>query len=68
VMTVHLTGTVPLGEDTGRCAADSHGRLHGFENLFVNDASMLPQAPGINPQGTLMAMAHRNADFFLASH
>lgn len=68
LMTVHLTGTVPLGEDTQRCAADSHGRLHGFENLFVNDASMLPQAPGINPQGTLMAMAHRNAGFFLASH
>ncbi len=68
LMTVHLTGTVPLGEDTRRCAADSHGRLQGFENLFVNDASMLPQAPGINPQGTLMAMAHRNVGFFLASH
>jgi choline dehydrogenase-like flavoprotein len=68
VMTVHLTGTVPLGEDTRRCAADSHGRLHGFENLVINDASMLPQAPGINPQGTLMAMAHRNVDFFLADH
>jgi choline dehydrogenase-like flavoprotein len=68
LMTVHLTGTVPLGEDTRRCAADSHGRLHGFENLFINDASMLPQAPGINPQGTLMAMAHRNVGFFLAEH
>jgi choline dehydrogenase-like flavoprotein len=68
LMTVHLTGTVPLGEDIRRCAADSHGRLHGYENLFVNDASMLPNAPGINPQGTLMAIAHRNVAFFLANH
>nr|MBA2445152.1 hypothetical protein [Nocardioidaceae bacterium] len=34
-------------------------------NLRVNDASLLPWAPGINPQGTLMAIAHRNVDAFL---
>jgi choline dehydrogenase-like flavoprotein len=67
LMTVHLTGTVPLGEDLRRCAADSHGRLHGYDNLFINDAAMLPHAPGINPQGILMAMAHRNVAFFLTN-
>jgi choline dehydrogenase-like flavoprotein len=60
-MTVHLCGTVPMGEDRDRCAADSFGRLHGWSNLFVNDASLLPEAPGINPQGTVMAIAWRNA-------
>jgi choline dehydrogenase-like flavoprotein len=39
--------------------------VHGFENLRVNDASLLPWAPGINPQGTLMAIAHRNVEAFL---
>jgi choline dehydrogenase-like flavoprotein len=61
LMTVHLCGTVPMGEDRDRCAADSFGRLHGWSNLFVNDASLLPEAPGINPQGTVMAIAWRNA-------
>lgn len=66
LMTVHLTGTVPMGEDTSNSGADSFGRVHGFDNLRVNDASLLPWAPGINPQGTLMAIAHRNVDAFLA--
>jgi choline dehydrogenase-like flavoprotein len=68
VMTVHLTGTVPMGQDTSRAGADSFGRLHGAQNLRVNDASLLPWAPGINPQGTLMSVAHRNVDEFLSAH
>lgn len=68
LMTVHLTGTVPMGEDTRKAGADSFGRVHGVRNLRVNDASLLPWAPGINPQGTLMAVAHRNADEFLSRH
>ena len=32
-----------------------------WENLHVNDASMLPDSPGVNPQGTVMALARRNA-------
>ncbi len=66
LMTVHLTGTAPMGEDTTRAAVNSFGRLHGLDNLYVNDASMLPWAPGVNPQGTLMAVAHRNVAAFLA--
>ncbi|MGI8434545.1 MAG: GMC family oxidoreductase N-terminal domain-containing protein [Nocardioidaceae bacterium] len=65
LMTVHLTGTVPMGEDSSRSGADSFGRVHGVDNLRVNDASLLPWAPGVNPQGTLMAVAHRNMTQFL---
>ena len=60
LMTVHLTGTVPMGERTGRCDVDSFGRVRGVGNLAVNDGSLLPSAPGVNPQGTIMAVAHRN--------
>ncbi|WP_134738859.1 GMC family oxidoreductase [Nocardioides sp. 503] len=65
VMSVHLCGTVPMGEDVRRSATDSFGRVHGVANLSVNDASLLPSAPGVNPQGTLMAVAHRNVDRLL---
>jgi choline dehydrogenase-like flavoprotein len=65
VMTVHLCSTVPLGEHPGRCGADSFGRVHGATNVWVNDASLLPTAPGVNPQATVMAIAIRNARHFI---
>ena len=62
LMTVHLTSSIRMGEATGRCGADSFGRVHGFDNLRVNDASLLPDAPGVNPQAGIMAIASRNAE------
>lgn len=67
VMTVHLCSTVPMGEVTERCGADSFGRVHGQRNIHVNDASLLPTAPGVNPQASVMAFAIRNARRFVAS-
>jgi choline dehydrogenase-like flavoprotein len=64
--TVHAFSSCPMGERADRCAVDSYGRVHGFENLHVNDASLLPDSPGVNPQGSVMAVAHRNAQHFLA--
>lgn len=64
LMTVHLCSSMPMGE-AGHCPADSYGRVRGVANLRVNDASLLPTAPGINPQGTIMALAARNCAQFL---
>ena len=64
VMTVHLCSTAPMGEDLRRCATDSFGRVHGTTNVYVNDASLLPDAPGVNPQASVMAIAIRNARRF----
>ena len=55
-----------MGERSDRCAADSYGRVRGYENLYLNDASMLPDSPGVNPQGTVMAFARRNVLRFVA--
>jgi choline dehydrogenase-like flavoprotein len=63
--TVHIVGTCPMGERRDRCAVDSFGRLHGVPGLRVADASMLCGAPGVNPQGSIMALAHRNTLAFL---
>ena len=67
LMTVHLCSTVPMGGDQRRSATDSNGRVIGSSNVFVNDASLLPDAPGVNPQGSVMAVAIRNARRFLDS-
>jgi choline dehydrogenase-like flavoprotein len=67
LMTVHLASTVRMGEDRARTAADSFGRVWGVDNLRVNDASLLPDAPGVNPQCAIMTIAARNCDHFLAS-
>jgi choline dehydrogenase-like flavoprotein len=66
LMTVHLTSTVRIGEDRTKTGADSFGRVWGYDNLRVNDASLLPEAPGVNPQGPIMAVVARNSDQFLA--
>jgi choline dehydrogenase-like flavoprotein len=62
--TVHAFSSCPSGEARERCAADSWGRVYGFENLRVADASILPDSPGVNPQGSIMALARRNALHF----
>jgi choline dehydrogenase-like flavoprotein len=67
VMSVHLTSTVRIGENRDRTGADSFGRVWGHTNLRINDASLLPDAPGVNPQAAIMAIATRNADHFLAT-
>lgn len=64
VMTVHLCSTAPMGEDRRRCATDSFGKVHDVENVYVNDAALLPDAPGVNPQASVMAVAIRNARRF----
>jgi choline dehydrogenase-like flavoprotein len=67
LMTVHLTSSIRMGEAREHTGADSFGRVWGYENLRVNDASLLPDAPGVNPQAAIMTIAARNAEQFLAT-
>ncbi|MHC1950827.1 GMC family oxidoreductase [Bradyrhizobium sp. UFLA06-06] len=62
LMTVHLFSSCPPGEHQDACAVDSYGRVRGVENLFVADGSLIPEAPGVNPQMTIMALAFRVAE------
>ena len=65
IMTIHAFCSCPMGENQAVCATNSFGKVHGHENLFINDGSLLCAAPGVNPQGTIMAFARRNAQHFL---
>lgn len=67
LMTVHLTSSIRMSSDPAKAGADGFGRVWGVENLRVNDASLLADAPGVNPQAAIMTIALRNADHFLAT-
>lgn len=62
LVSIHAFSSCPMGERDDLCAVDSYGKLRGFDNVYVNDASILPSAPGVNPQGPLMAIALRNLE------
>ena len=57
-----------MGENKEICVADSFGKVHGQDNLYINDASLLCTAPTVNPQGTIMMLARRNTEHFLANY
>jgi choline dehydrogenase-like flavoprotein len=63
--TVHAFASCPMGEKRDRTAADSFGRIWGWQNLVLADASCLPGSPGVNPQATVMAIARRNVLHYL---
>jgi choline dehydrogenase-like flavoprotein len=65
LMTIHLFSSCPMGENRQRCVTDSFGRVHGASNLWIADGSLLPGPPGVNPQGSILAITRRNAFHFL---
>jgi len=68
LMTIHLFSSCPMGENKSRCAVDSYGKLHNFNGLYIADASLLCTSPGVNPQGTIMAITRRNVLHYLSQN
>lgn len=58
---VHVFASCPMGQNLRLCAADSWGRVHGGQGLRLADASLMGGPTVANPQGSVMAIAHRNA-------
>lgn len=59
---LHLMGGCALGTDPARSVVGPDFRLHGHRRTFVADSSLFPNAPGINPSLTVMALALRAAE------
>ncbi|NYV75577.1 GMC family oxidoreductase, partial [Streptomyces sp. UH6] len=58
LVSVHGMASCPMALPERGGVCDETGRPHGFSNLHLCDASVLPGAPGISPQGTIMSFAH----------
>lgn len=52
----HPMGTCRMGANPATSVVDAAGRVWGWDNLHVADASVFPTSLGVNPQVTVMAM------------
>ncbi|SOD84784.1 GMC oxidoreductase [Streptomyces sp. Ag109_G2-15] len=57
LVSVHGMGSCPMALPERGGVCDEAGRPHGFTNLRLCDASVLPGTPGISPQGTIRSFA-----------
>lgn len=65
LMTIHLFSSLRMGADKKKYALNPYGRLWDYNNIYVNDGSMLCDSPTVNPQGTIMALAQYNINHFI---
>lgn len=68
VLSAHVNGTCRIGTDPARSGCTPDGERHGVPGLYVADGSLLPTAPGVNPQETIMAVASIVAERISARH
>ncbi|MGW6417950.1 GMC oxidoreductase [Streptomyces sp. NPDC055055] len=61
----HLTYH-PLGGAVLDRATDNHGRLHGYQGLYVIDGALIPGNTSVNPFVTITALAERNIERIVA--
>jgi len=63
---LHLMGGCSLGSDRSKSVVGPDFRLHGSKKIFIADSSVFPDAPGINPSFTIMAMSLRASESILS--
>jgi choline dehydrogenase-like flavoprotein len=59
--TAHCCGTLVTGADPATSVVDPQGRVHGMQNLYVADGSVLPRMSRVNPALTIYAWGLRLA-------
>ncbi|MGH8752074.1 MAG: FAD-dependent oxidoreductase [Burkholderiales bacterium] len=59
--TAHACGTLIAGRDPQTSVVDKNGKVHGMENLYVVDGSILPRSSRVNPALTIYAWSLRVA-------
>jgi choline dehydrogenase-like flavoprotein len=57
----HPLGTARMDAEPARGVVDTSGAVHGYERLYVADASLFCSSIGVNPMMTVIAMASRVA-------
>lgn len=58
----HNTGGAIMGSDPANSVVNKYSQVWDTPNVFVTGASNFPQNPGMNPTGTVCALAYHTAD------
>jgi gluconate 2-dehydrogenase alpha chain len=58
----HNTGGAIMGTDPKNSVTNRYGQVWDTPNVFVTGAALFPQNPGMNPTGTVIALAYLTAD------
>ncbi len=61
LITPHPLGGCNLGDTWDTGVVDHRGEVFGYQNLYVADAAIIPEAVGVNPSRTIGALAERIA-------
>ena len=61
LVTPHPMGGCNMGTSRADGVVDHRGAVFGYENLYVADGSIVPEALGLNPSKTIAALAERIA-------
>jgi choline dehydrogenase-like flavoprotein len=59
--TGHPQGGNAMSRDPRKGVVGPDFRVHGYENLYIADASVIPSSLTVNPQLTVMSLAHHAA-------
>jgi choline dehydrogenase-like flavoprotein len=62
IFSAHQTGSCRMGLRPESSVCDTCGQLHEIKGVWIGDSSAFPNATGINPMVTIMALARRTAD------
>ncbi len=66
--TGHPQGGNVMSQNPDLGVVNNEFRVYGYDNLFLCDASVFPSSIGVNPQLTVMALAHYAVPFVAADH
>lgn len=58
----HNTGGAIMGDNPDNSVTNKYGQVWDTPNVFVTGAALYPQNPGMNPTGTLLALAYLTGD------
>ena len=64
----HHMGTARMGTDPLTSVADADGRAHDVPNLYLPGSGLFVTSAGVNPTGTIFALAYRTAAAIAREH
>jgi cholesterol oxidase len=58
-VTAHILGGCPVGSTAADGVIDQDHRVHGYENFYICDGSVVPANLGVNPALSILALCER---------